>query len=238
VWSRLAPAPSVFAPHNATSCFELLRSAPNTSFDCGNTASEAELLESLVGRAAAQDKKSSVLAVWVLFPQLCVCILESWSIFTHIMKAKRAKGGLLKKKPGKVRNRPPKHAAAAAAAVAGESDLTTAQQRIAAGLTAAARGDCAASLQCYKAAVAACPRAVEPHCVLAKALRAEATSREDLDEVERELKAALSNVTPRCTERESDSGLQALQMLGLHLCQEGREEEARGALRALGKLYR
>jgi hypothetical protein len=157
--------------------------------------------------------------------------------FTHNMKAKKAKGGLLKKKPGKVRNRPPKHAAAAAGIV-GESGLATAQQHIAAGLTAAARGDCAASLRCYKAAVASCPSAVEPHSVLAKALRAEATSREDLDDVESELKAALSNVTPRCTERESDSGLQALQMLGLHLCQEGREEEARGALRALGKLYR
>jgi tetratricopeptide (TPR) repeat protein len=152
------------------------------------------------------------------------------------MKAKKAKGGLLKKKSGKVRNRPPKHGVAAAAG--GAASLATAQQHIAAGLAAAARGDCAASLQCYKAAVAACPSAVEPHYVLAKALRAEVTTREDLDEVESELKAALSNVTPRCDERESDSGLQALQMLGLHLYQEGREEEARGALRALGKLYR
>jgi tetratricopeptide (TPR) repeat protein len=152
------------------------------------------------------------------------------------MKTKKAKGGLVKKKPGKIRNRPSKHAVAPIAA--GESTLTTAQQHIAAGLAAAARGDCAASLERYKAAVSACPSAVEPHYVLAKALRAEATTREHLEEVEAELKAALSNVTPRCDERESDSCLQALQMLGLHLCQEGREEEARGALRALGKLYR
>jgi hypothetical protein len=39
-------------------------------------------------------------------------------------------------------------------------------------------------------------------------------------------------------ERESQSGLEALQLLAFHLCQEGRDAEAESALRALGKKYR
>lgn len=94
------------------------------------------------------------------------------------------------------------------------------------------------AIAALRQSVSVYPQGVETRLTLAKALRSQAATQDELNEVEALLRAALENTGEGCDERESECGLETLQALGFHMLQEGRTQEARGVLTALGKTYR
>ena len=119
-----------------------------------------------------------------------------------------------------------------------KESATLPSEALARAAAAKAQGHMGAAIEILQAEATANPNSVEVQYELAQLLRTTAGNQADLSTVEQHLTAAIDSVHAGCTAREQDVGLQALEKLGLHLCQEGRDDEAQAALKALGKQYR
>lgn len=88
-------------------------------------------------------------------------------------------------------------------------------------------------------AVELCPESAEASVELAKALRAAASTEADLEEAERAARRAVAAAGHlSSSRRELEAGKEALEFLGLLLCQQDRNAEAVRVLRTLGCEYR